>query len=91
MSYRACILSYMAKEATMNTKTKTHYYGDLNGSVCCPDHVGSYAQMQLQKNPNLKKIVTPITTWERLTDAELAEVATYNMDICEICHFTHGK
>lgn len=72
----------------MNTKTKTHYYGDLNGSVCCVDHVGSYAQAQLETNPKLKTIVTPITTWERLSAAEVAEVATYNEDICETCHFS---
>ena len=68
--------------------TDTNYFQDLNGRVCCTDHVGSYAQMRLQKNPKIKKIVTPITTWVRLIEMEAAEVASYNADICETCHFS---
>jgi hypothetical protein len=78
----------MAKEATMNTKTHNHYYQDLNGSVCCEQHIGAYAEAQLNNNANLKKIVTPITTWIRLSQTELNEVASYNSDICDTCHFS---
>lgn len=61
------------------------YYQDMNGRVCCPDHVGSYAQARLEERRNVARIVTPITVWERLTAREVFEIMTYNPTVCESC------
>jgi hypothetical protein len=63
------------------------YYEDTNGRICCVEHAGNYVHAALAAKPNLKRIETPMTMWIKLTDADIAEVATWNADICETCHF----
>lgn len=74
----------------MNTNTTLNYYMDRNGRISCADHMGGYAQTELKRNPNLKRICTPITTWNRLSYREVVEfTAEFNgEDPCESCHFS---
>lgn len=72
----------------MNTTTHTEYFQDLNGRICCTNHIGLEAKERLERQPNAKKISTSMTKWERITEMEIAEIATWNADICETCHFT---
>lgn len=61
------------------------YYQDVNGRVCCPDHVGTYAQAHLAGDRFPARIATAITVWDRLTAREVFEIMTYNPTVCESC------
>jgi hypothetical protein len=63
------------------------YFGDTNGRIACPDHIGNYGQQALAVKPNAKRIQTPITLWIKLSDTEVAEVQEWNPEVCESCHF----
>ena len=62
------------------------YFEDTNGRVVCPDHIGNYGKMALEKKPDAKRIQTPITVWIRLREADIEEVRGFNPDICETCN-----
>ena len=38
------------------------YYASDNGIVTCPSHGGMYFTSELERNPKLKTVRTPITT-----------------------------
>lgn len=61
------------------------YFQDANGRVVCPDHIGNYGRMALEKKPDVKRIQTPITVWIRLNEADIEEVKEFNSHICETC------
>lgn len=56
------------------TTTKTQpLWGDLQGFVACPKHLGISASTILEHNPKARTIRTDLTIWERLTRAETTD------------------
>lgn len=81
---------------TTNTTTTKTYWDDLNGRICCPDHLGYSASAALQANPTTRVIETDLTVWTRMTDDDIAEWSDYlatvhfETEVCESCRF-EGK
>jgi hypothetical protein len=60
-----------------------------NGQVCCPDHVGHYAQSVLAVYPDAGVVNTPLGDWVRLSFVERDEwvrmMADHGREGCEVC------
>ena len=75
------------------TTTKTTFWTDLNGRVCCQDHIGANASYILNTNPRIRIIETDITVWERMTGDELTEWSEFlntemnETELCETCRW----
>jgi hypothetical protein len=66
------------------------YYENLNGRVCCADHMGNYAAADLTHKPNARKIITLRDVWVRMTRAEVADFQSFlaehgETEVCESC------
>jgi len=46
-----------------------------NGEISCAEHGGSYLRSAITARPKARAHRTPLGTWERLTRADLAELA----------------
>ena len=62
-------------------------YQNTNGGIYCHNHIGCSAQATIQSNPTIESFDTDLTSWFRMTDAEVAEFATIinNDETCEDC------
>lgn len=70
------------------TNAPTTYFVGTNGELTCSDHAGAYLRADLEARPNARKIVTPITTWERLSSLEVAALMADIGFCCETCHYS---
>jgi hypothetical protein len=57
----------------------------LNGEVVCPSHGGSYLASAIKASPRKRRHDTPITSWERLTAADVAYLASIGLTGCDYC------
>lgn len=71
---------------TTSTVQKQLWIHD-NGQVCCPEHMGHYATCELARTPRARALHTPLGTWERLAQADVAQLAEMigHEVRCEIC------
>lgn len=62
-------------------------YENTNGGIYCQKHIGCSAQAIIESNPTIESFDTDLTSWFRMTDAEVAEFATFinNDETCEDC------
>jgi len=65
------------------------YYASDNGIVTCPNHGGMYFTSELERNPKLKTVRTPITTWRKMSPVDLAEFEEIleGASPCETCRY----
>ena len=56
----------------MNTKTEL-FCDEQSGRIACFDHVGMYAQSDINARPKARKWATPLGAWSRWTAADEAE------------------
>ena len=76
---------------------KDYRYEDLNGSVCCYQHIGSYGQAAIEQNPEIRKFSTPITSWVRMSAADAEQFGAFIAEItngassetCEYCRMSN--
>ena len=63
------------------------FYASDNGIVTCPSHGGMYFTSELERNPKLKTVRTPITTWRKMSALDLAdfEAILDGASPCETC------
>ena len=68
-------------------KTTTPLLIHDDGRLACYEHAGSCAQAVLDRKPNAKIVQTPLGTWERLSQADLAQLAEMigRAPMCETC------
>jgi hypothetical protein len=62
------------------------YYASNNGTVSCELHGGNYFTSVLYNEPNIRKFVTPLDYWVRLTKKEVEEIREWNPEVCECCY-----
>lgn len=62
------------------------YFAATGGELTCSHHAGAYLRADLEARPKARKIVTPLTTWERLTSVEVALLFAEIGYCCETCH-----
>ena len=69
------------------TITKQSLWIHDNGQVSCCEHFGSYARAELGRTPQARLLQTPLGTWERLSQADLAQLAEMigRASMCETC------
>ena len=84
-------MTYVGVQADGKEKTMSNYYASDNGEVTCSSHGGMYFTSEIQRNPKLKTVRTPITTWRKMTMADLAEFEEIleGASPCETCRH-HG-
>lgn len=70
-----------------------NYWQDDNGRMSCEDVrcAGRYLHMCIQAKPKAKKHSTPLGTYTKLTQAEIADVRSWSDDgdqgVCESCEW----
>lgn len=75
------------------THTQQYWSDEIQGTIYCVDHAGSYLTHAIQSNPTARRHITPLGDWSRMTDAEVAEFREFLADeagiitdsICEQC------
>lgn len=71
----------------------THFM-DLNGRICCTDHLGSEGEAEYRYSPKARTLRTSMTVWDRLTNAEVASFVA-DCDIvgpaCEACRWDYER
>jgi hypothetical protein len=77
---------------TAKSGAKTVRYESLDGRIACPEHIGMEAQAHLRQHPKATEFNTSMTTWYRMTDAEVADFVTFmaecgdtSTEVCESC------
>ncbi|MBE0566071.1 MAG: hypothetical protein IH621_08950 [Krumholzibacteria bacterium] len=56
------------------------------GEIACPAHAGAYAAAELRRSPGSRLIQTPLGTWEKLSAADLEDLAAMGVTAaCETC------
>ncbi|MBE0567938.1 MAG: hypothetical protein IH621_18435 [Krumholzibacteria bacterium] len=56
------------------------------GAIACPVHFGAYAAAELRRSPGSRLLQTPLGTWERLSAADLDQLAAMGATPkCETC------
>lgn len=78
--------SFRRKELEMATRICNRLFIHDGGEIACSDHFGAYATAQLQRTPNARLLQTPLGTWERLSDADVDQLAEMGVTAhCETC------
>jgi hypothetical protein len=69
------------------TRVAGRFWMDLNGWVVCEQHAGYSLGAAIRSRPGAKTHRTDITVWERLTRAEVTELAALvgRPSPCEAC------
>jgi hypothetical protein len=57
----------------------------LNGEVACVRHGGSYLASAVAASPRKRRHDTPITSWQRLSAADLDYLREQGIDGCDTC------
>lgn len=66
----------------------TNLYQDLDGRIACFDHLGGYAQAAFSRSPRSRRQETPLTVWERLSEADIVEIESIVHDDYVLENFT---
>jgi hypothetical protein len=58
-----------------------------DGRISCEEHAGGYFTSIVARFPTLDEISTPLGTWERLSRADIAQLAEMigRAPVCETC------
>ncbi len=75
-------------QTTESTSTRVVTWFSTDGEFTCTEHGGSYLRSAAAASPRKRKHVTPLTTWQRVTQQDVAEWSMLGRGSlsCETCH-----